>query len=541
MKISFKNYKIILILIIFLAAFLRIVALNKIPAAFHHDELLSIYEGYSIFTTGRDQWGNFLPLRFKAFGDYPPPLYFYFNALFAGILGLNEWAIRLPAAILGILTVWFVFLLTKELFKNKTIALWASFLMAISPWHLHYSRIGWPAIMVPFLIVLGLWLFFSGLNYQKNYRIYLAIIFISLACWTYTPAQLFVPLLFLGLFIFYQKKFEKRVIFYSLLIAFIFLFPLYLLSLVIHPEWQTRFNQISIFRLINYKKSSPLEISSNLKIKGLGGTIFLFFYNYLSHLSPYFLFIKGDANLRHSLLGMGQLYLFEMFILIFLIVYLIVTKKKITNFNFLLYWLFISPLPSSLTIEAIEAIPHATRTIVLLPVPHLLSALGIFFIFSSLNKEKIGFYFLSLTLSLIILFSFTIFAINYYLFYPQYSAGWFNYGEKELAKYLKENYKNYDKIIISTEKNIYLDFLFYLPLPPKKFHSLSVKKIDNSFIWIKSFDKFEFVFNLNEIKEKPFNPNTLYVIRPNEELPLMTKKIIYLPDHSIAYKVMALK
>lgn len=540
-----KNYKIILILIIFLAAFLRIISLNKIPVAFNHDELLSTYESYSILTTGCDQWSNLLPLRFKAFGDYPPPLYFYFNVPFVLIFGLNEWVVRLPAAILGILTVWFVFLLVKELFENKTIGLLAAFLTAISPWHLHYSRMGWPAIMVPFLITLGLWLFFSGLNHQKKHRIYLAIIFISLSAWTYTPAQVFVPLLLFGLFIFYRKRVEKKVILYSLLIAFIFLFPLYLLSLIIHPEWQTRFNQISVFRLINSEISLQSDIYSNLKIKGVFWLVVLFFYNYLAHLSPFFLFIVGDVNLRHSIKGMGHLYLFELVFWTYLIIYFLIKEKKERLYpptNFLFYWFLIFPIASSLTLENT---PHASRTIVALPVVHIFSALSIFLFISSLNKVgfKIIFSLAIVILSITIFFSFFVFSINYYRDYPKYSAPWFNYGDKELAEYIKENYEKYEKIIISRGgRNIYLSLLFYLPYEPKKFHN-SQPKIDETnkmVLLLESFDKFNFVFSFEKIKEGDFSDKTLYIGSYGEELPLPTKKIIYFPNGSIAYRIMAL-
>ncbi len=537
--------KIILILIIILAGFLRLVSLTKVPSSFHHDELLSIYEAYSIFKTGSDQWGNFLPLRFKAFGDWPPPLYFYFNVPFVLIFGLEEITVRLPSAFLGILTVFLTYLLAKEIFKNKTIAILASFFLSISPWHLQYSRLAWPAIMVPFLISLGLWLFFSGLNNQKNSRIYFAIFFISLSAWVYTPAQVFVPLFLFGLFIFYHKKVEKKVIFYSFIISLIVLFPLYFLSLIIHPEWQTRYNQISIF---------SLNQTGSVKLA-------LFLYNYLSHISPYFLFIYGDSNLRHNPLGIGQLHFFEMFLLFFLIIYIITPqifrKQKFSHLPFLFYWFFIFPLPSSLTIENI---PHATRTIVALPLVHLFSSLGLYLIVSNLKNFKFLYPFTLMIIVIIIGLSFSLYLLNYYKFYPIYSASWFGYGNKEVVEYIKENLNNYERFVFSgTRYHPYLYFVFYFKIDPKVFQK--TVKTDKDFeekykvVIVKSFNNFEFKESL---KEEKFLPKTLYIEKRYleteietekqnlgetllEEIPLEIKRIIYLPNGLEAYRIYEFK
>ncbi|MFN3301764.1 MAG: glycosyltransferase family 39 protein [Patescibacteria group bacterium] len=519
-----KNEKFILILIIFLAIFLRIIALPQIPLGFYRDEILNSYEAYSILTTGKDQWGNFLPLRFKGFGDWPPPLYFYFNVPFVLIFGLNEWVIRLPAALLGILTVWLTFLLVKELFKNKNIAFLSSLLMAISPWHLHYSRLNFPAIMIPFLITLGLWLFFYGLNHKKEWPIYFAVFFISLTIWSYSIAQVFTPLLLLGLLIFYRKELKKKIIFGGILTASILFLPFIFLTLKNYSFWQVRFDNISIF---NTKKP-----------------FLSFINNYFSHLSPKFLFFRGDINLRHHVFGMGQLYLFEAIAFIYLIIYLIKKKTILPHLNFLIYWFLIFPFASSLTIENI---PHATRTIVGLPLLHILSALGLYFLFSFFKKELVKVIFYSF-LILIIGICFFWFIINYFFLYPKYSAPAFFYGQKEVVNYIRENYNYYDKIIISGKNHHpYLYLLFYLPYLPEKFHhsQIETEQFSLDTIVVNSFDKFIFEYDFKKIEK--FLPKTLYVEyyfskgKISHLNNLKIKKIIYFPNGLIAYRIMALE
>jgi len=534
-----KNEKIIILIIIIFATFLRLIELDRIPSGFYHDEVLSSYEAYSVLKTGGDHWGNVLPLNFKAFGDYVPPLYFYFNVPFVFIFGLNEWVIRFPAAILGIFTVWLTYLLVKELFKNKLISLFSAFLMAISPWHLHYSRLGFPAIILPFLISLGLWLFFASLNQQKSWKLYLAIFFISLTVWAYTPAQIFSPLLLIGLFIFYRKKIKPKNIIICFLIGLSIIGLIYLMTLF-HPEWRTRFSYISIFN-----QSQP---------------ILVFIKNYLAHLSFKFLFQEGDANLRHHLWGIGQLYFFEVILFFSFFASILLKREKFQHLPFLFFWLFLFPISSSLTTETI---PHATRTIVALPLLHIFSALGLYVLYVLCRKKYFKIFAFSMTG--LVLCSFTYFSVNYYLFYPTYSAPWFFHGQKEIVEYIKNNYEKYEKIIISGKRDHpYLYLLFYLNWHPKKFQNDPELKKEKVYdvLMVDSFDKFNFVYRFPEDIKNKLEPNNLYIeycfkkyddiynicneneskekISLNEKIEKnQIKKIIYFPDGSMAYRIMA--
>ena len=124
MKFFKKNWPLILILL--LAALLRLYRLGYNPPSLHWDETAIGYNAFSIFKTGRDEYGNLLPLIFKSFGDFKPGLYIYLVVPSVALFGLNELAVRLPSAVIGILTVWLVFQLTFLLFKKKPLSLFAS-------------------------------------------------------------------------------------------------------------------------------------------------------------------------------------------------------------------------------------------------------------------------------------------------------------------------------------------------------------------------------------------------------------------------------
>ena len=159
-----------LISIIVIAVIFRFVNLANIPIGFNDDEAAFGYNAYSILKTGKDEWGRFLPFPvFESFGDWKLVVYLYLTAVSQFFFGLNELATRLPSALFGVLAVIACYLLSKELF-DKRIALFSAFFLAISPWHIHFSRGAWEVNVATFFITLGLWLFLKALNNPKLYE-----------------------------------------------------------------------------------------------------------------------------------------------------------------------------------------------------------------------------------------------------------------------------------------------------------------------------------------------------------------------------------
>src|SRR3989344_4228696 len=131
--------RIVLVLILFLAFSLRFWKLGSYPAI-NADEASIAYDAYSLIQTGRDQHGNSWPIHFQSFNDYKPGFYIYLVIPFVKLLGLTEWAVRIPGALTGVISVWVLYLLVQEVFgkKDYSLATIASFLLAISPWHVHF-------------------------------------------------------------------------------------------------------------------------------------------------------------------------------------------------------------------------------------------------------------------------------------------------------------------------------------------------------------------------------------------------------------------
>lgn len=112
----------------------------------------------------------------------------------------------LPATI-GILTVIGVYLLTKELFEWRIAAV-AAYLMAISFWHVNFSRTELVAILAPFILVYAFYFLWKGLKHGHLFSFIIAGIFGGLSFYTYTFCYL-VPLIAIILFINYWWYLKK--------------------------------------------------------------------------------------------------------------------------------------------------------------------------------------------------------------------------------------------------------------------------------------------------------------------------------------------
>src|SRR5260221_12764213 len=112
----------LLVIAFLLAVILRVWHLGSIPPGLTPDEASLGYNAYSILHTGRDEYGKFLPIIFKSFGDFKPGLYVYLAVPTVALCGLNELSVRLPSVIAGTVSVLLIFLIVKELFKDEKLA-----------------------------------------------------------------------------------------------------------------------------------------------------------------------------------------------------------------------------------------------------------------------------------------------------------------------------------------------------------------------------------------------------------------------------------
>lgn len=197
--------------IVLLASFLRLYKIGIVPHGMTWDEAAIGYNGYAVITTRRDEWLTRLPVSFRSFGDYKAPLAIYLNGFFTVLLGLHLWVVRLPFALSGIAAVVGSVLLGKEVFKGSrfvsALSLLLGFSIAVSPWHIHFTRTGFESGLAVTLVIWGTYLFLKAWSVEKHKTVLLtasATLFV-LSLYTYHSTKITVPLLGLFLLWFVRK------------------------------------------------------------------------------------------------------------------------------------------------------------------------------------------------------------------------------------------------------------------------------------------------------------------------------------------------
>ena len=526
-----KNWqKLFLALIILLATVLRFWDLGKNPPSPDWDEVAIGYNAHSLLETGRDEYGIKYPLVFRSFDDYKTPLYFYLTVPMVKIFGLNVFAVRFSSAAFGVLAVLGTYFLVQEIFRKKSLALLAAFLLAISPWHIYFSRIAFEANTGAALNIWAAFFFLYALRKKPWLIIFSACLF-GLALYAYHSERVFTPLLVLGLaFIFRQKLWQmKKPVLVSFLVGLIFALPV--ARLLTQKGSLQRFQGTSV-----YSDKTPLLERNIVKLEedqAKGNKIGLIFDNrrityvtafisgYISHFSPNWLFLAGDEA-RHHAPDVGLLYLWDIPFLLAGIFFLL--SQKGWQRAFIFWWFFISPIAAAPT----SGTPHAVRTIVFLPTFQIFTALGLIVIIDCIDKLKKPTLKISaiLFITLFLFLNFLYFIHMYATHMPiEYSKFW-QYGYREAVDYVKENGVKYDKIVVSTKlEQPHMFFLFYLKYDPKKYLAEGGTASGGFAEWRNKFDKYEFRVIDWDKEEK--NPKILYIGTPPKEITSGIVKTIY--------------
>ena len=489
--------KIFLILILLLAFALRFWKLDSYPAL-NADEAAIGYNAYSLIQTGLDEHGNAWPIHFQSFNDYKPGLYFYLALPFVKVMGLNEWAVRIPGAFLGVLTVLLIYLLTHELFKDKKLSLISALFLAISPWHLQFSRGGWEVNTATFFIVLGTWLFIKFVNGKKGINLILSLLAFSLSMYCYDAARVVVPLLGFGLITIYKRevltKTNLKIISISLILSLLALAPL--AKDVFSSNVLSRAAGVGLFadkgpiNRINEQRGEHLNLNSifasalHNKLVNFG---LAFGQNWAAHYHGEFLFLTGDSIQRNKVPDMGEMYLTD---ILFLAAGLMFLARSLTkSWKFILWWLIVAPVAAALTFQA----PHALRAENMVIPLVIISAFGFSGLISFLNQKnlKAGIW----LLSIIVIWMFARYEHMYWVHMSKEFPYSSQYGVKELVTYLAGVQGKYEKVWITDRYDQpYILFLFYSKYSPIKFqesHTLTSRD-DFGFSTVRDIGKFHF-------------------------------------------------
>ena len=262
-----KKEYFLFILIFLLAGFLRLYQINSIPPGLHGDEAQSGIEALRIL-----QGAPYTPYSSEVYGQ--TTFYFYLVAGLFKIFGPLPITIRLTSALLGIVTIPLFYLFIRY-FLGKEVALFSTFFLSISRWHIHLSRLGLMSITTT-LFQAGTFLFFlKGIKTKKMSDFLLAGIFLTLGLNSYMAFR-FVPFILFALVIFsafVNRGFLKKNLLGLLLFsttAFILSLPLLTYAFTSWNIFMGRIQSIYVFN------NHPLGELPPIIFENLKGVILMF-------------------------------------------------------------------------------------------------------------------------------------------------------------------------------------------------------------------------------------------------------------------------
>jgi len=369
-----KKTLFLLIGILIVASFFRVWRLDITPPALYPDVAIN----------GINALDTLDNTDFKIFykdNNGREGLIIWLEALAFLLFGPSVWALKITTAIIGILTVFGVYLLTKQLFKKlspkyEAIALLSAFLMAISFWHVNFSRIGFRAIMVPFFITFSLYYLLKGFESSKYRDMIISGVFFGLGFYTYISYRFVILLLAVILFLYWLESKKKNSVKlflaklkYLLISTFVVALPIGIYFLLNPGDFFGRASGVSVLQQQN-------PILALFKSLGLHLGMFNFY---------------GDANWRHNYSGSPELFwpVGIMFVLGLIISIVSLIRARKNNFplffanSILLAWIIILMLPGFLSGEGI---PHALRVIGVIPPVYILAGLGGVWLFGKLKN-----------------------------------------------------------------------------------------------------------------------------------------------------------
>ena len=366
-----------------------------------------------------------LSLNGKAYIPYSPlatghaTLYFYVILLSFKIFGVNNFALRFPAALFGVLNPLIFYFILKRIFQqynNLAIKQLLPFLLAItmatSRWYFNFARFSFEVTFLLFLELMSLyfllksinphfehlrnrrvsareWLFLNARNTASSFLM-ISGIFAGFAFNSYTPGRIFfiAPLTILVIKTIQQfNNFTIRHLLYFIIPFVIIITPLtlYLLS---HPD--TRVDQE--FFLKN------TELSTQKKGEFLADNV----------VSTALEFnVKGDVNGRHNYPYKPAL---NPILGILFLAGLVITIQQFSNTNNLLFLIYfiLSLIPAILTYPWEN--PSMLRTFTAIPTIVYFIGLSIAALLKRSNK-------LLLLIICILLFVSAVYEIRTYFFY----------------------------------------------------------------------------------------------------------------------------
>lgn len=296
-----------------------------------------------------------LSLEDKSYTPYSPlatghpTLYFYIILASVKMFGLTLFALRLPAALFGILGTIAFYMVMKQVFSKEYIhkitpsaylsshdyflPTLLTFIFLSTRWYFNFARFSFEATFLLFLELVSVWFFLKFKSSRNTHYLIGTGLFAGLAYNSYTPGRLFflIPLIFLSAEFKNLRNVRLHIVkpLMSFMVPFLIIIAPLTLYLSVHPD--IRINQLS------YVTNDKMQVSEKVEfaIDNVKRTLGMFH-------------ISGDMNGRHNYPGKATLNPLAGFFFAIGILYSLRRVKQFENSFFLAYFI-LSILPMMLT------------------------------------------------------------------------------------------------------------------------------------------------------------------------------------------------
>jgi 4-amino-4-deoxy-L-arabinose transferase-like glycosyltransferase len=457
----------VLAAIIGLAGYLRFYRLSFAPPSVNWDEASYGYNAYSLWKTGKDEYGAALPLSIRSFDDYKPPVYAYLTAPIVGILGLNEFNTRFVSALFGTLGVMVAFALVTKMSGKSYLGLLTALALATAPELVHFSRLAFEAVPALTFFLISLYYLLKAKEKKKFY--FWAFLFATLAFFCYNSHKIywFLEVVWIA----WQLKGEIRK--QIQLIGALVILCLPVLYAVVFTNSLARFSSTSILPVLVETKSFYRAGEEVIN-------------RYVANLSPANIFVRGTNEPNLKVYDFSVFFPFEC---IFFLSGLGVIFRNWRKERFFLFWFLTAPIPAVLTWSWFSPI----RVLPLWWATAFVIAKGVEFWWMRLKSKLIK---IAVTAGVAVWWMTSVIwlymTIIWYMPYTQY--GLWQWGFRETIRVIAPIMNKYQRVVWeSPHAQPYIFVLFYSKYDPAKYQA----ELPEDYKLPKArtkwdFDKFEF-------------------------------------------------
>lgn len=457
---SFRIEIFVLIVIILLGVCLRFYHLTNVPLGLYIDEASIGYNAAAILHTGKDEYGNPFPMAFRAFGEYKMPVYIYLTSAAMIPFGTTDFAVRFPSFFFGSISIFVFYFFLKQIIlldqhflpkKRETLfCLLTTFLFAVLPWNVMFSRIGFEVNVGLFFYLTACFFFLKTINNKSLMSVGICFLGLVASIYTYDAFRIIAPITLICFALYlYRKTTAKKYIILFFLLAIFGILPMVLFSFT--NGGIARFDETSAF-----SQYAQLSLFKKIVVYPL-----VYLQNFLSYFSLSYLFSFGDGFDRQRVLGFGPVLRTELPLLLIGIYFFLKNSKGFLRI-FILFLLFVAPIAGALTIPS----PHELRSFLLVIPLTILTGLGatqLFFIKG--KKAKV------VLTALVIIFTYNLISFYdvYFIEYPFDSIISWGGGYKQLVLEATRLQHQYKYIVINGSEFggiNYVYFKFYNPNLP---------------------------------------------------------------------------